>query len=60
MRDGLGVRGDGAGQGGELLGELVGERWQQSAGTLPGLVEVAGGEVPGGQELQDMAFDDGS
>ncbi len=51
------MSGDGSGVGGELFGELVGERREEPAGALPGLVEVAGLEVAGGEQLQDVAFD---
>jgi hypothetical protein len=42
-----------------MAGEFVAERREEPAGSLPSLVEVVAGEMPGGQEREDVSFDDG-
>ncbi len=44
MHDVLGDWCHGPGEGRQVLGKLMGERRQEPAGALPGLMEVAGAE----------------
>ncbi len=60
VRDGFGVPGEVPGVSREVLGEFVGEWGEQPAGTLSGLVEGVCAEVPDGEKLQYVAFDEGA